>query len=277
VSTLPERWVRLYTAGLPPAVRDARCDEIASDVFEHCAHRDATHHAVRLELAGRTLRGAAGDLLWRYEEGRAMRSHRSDEAGRPTGLQVAWATLTQAWFTPIAALVALFDILMAVGIAFDENSKMPGQLIGPLLMVLLAIGIITGLWMRWRSQFDDAATPIRDTVNAPRSVLKHRFLLVAAVVAIAAGLVIVSPVLLVAGILTLALTGLLAFRRGRDAREGAPPAPRRASPVLADVLIIVGTFPALALWWMIVPALLALIVIAGVIGTGPRLRRAAAT
>ena len=206
-----------------------------------------------------------------------MRTQRRDEAGRPTGLQAAWATVTQAWFTPIAALVALFDIVMAVGIAFDENSKMPGQLIGPLLMALLAIGIITGLWIRWRSQFDDAATPVRDTANARRSMLKLRFLLVAAVVAIAAGLVVVAPLLLVAGILTLVLTGLLAFRRGREAREGAPPAPRRASPVLADVLIIVGTFPALGLWWMIVPALLALIVIAGVIGTGPRLRRAPAT
>jgi hypothetical protein len=46
--------------------------------------------------------------------------------------------------------------------------------------------------------------------------------------------------------------------------------------VLADVLIIVGTLPALGLWWMIVPAILALIVIGGVLGTGQRLRGATA-
>jgi hypothetical protein len=275
VSTLPERWVRLYTAGLPADVRDARRDEIASDVFEHRAHRDATNRAVRLELAGRTLRGAAGDLLWRYEEGKAMRMQRRDDAGRPTGLQAAWATLTQAWFTPIAALVALFDILMAVGVAFDENSKMPGQLIGPVLMLLLAIGILTGLWIRWRSQFDDDTdTPARDTSR--RTVLATRCLVVLGIAAITIGAGLVeSLALVVVGALTLVLAGLLALRRRRDARDGVVRA-RRASPVLADVLIVVGTLPALGLWWMIVPAILALIVIGGVIGTGPRLRRAPA-
>jgi uncharacterized membrane protein YidH (DUF202 family) len=277
MSTLPERWVRLYTLGLPADLRDARRAEIASDVFEHRADRDAPDRALRLELAGRTLRGAVGDLLWRYEERRAMSSHRRNDAGRPTGLHAAWATVTQAWFTPIAVLVALFDLLMAVGIAFDENSKMPGQLIGPVLMVLLAIGLLTGLWLRWRSQFDDAALSTRDTPNPRRNVFTTRALAVLGVVAIIAGGA-VSLMLVVVGVLTLVLVGLLAFRRRRDADEGVQPVPRRrTSPVLADVLIIVGTLPALALWWMIVPAVLALVVIGGVLGTGPGLRRAPAT
>jgi hypothetical protein len=91
VSTLPERWVRLYTVGLPAGVRDARRAEIASDVFEHRAHRDAPDRALRIELAGRTLRGAVGDLLWRYEEGRAMRSHRHEEAGRGSHPSPCWS------------------------------------------------------------------------------------------------------------------------------------------------------------------------------------------
>ena len=41
---------------------------------------------------------------------------------------------------------------------------------------------------------------------------------------------------------------------------------------LADGLIIVGTFPALAMFWMIVPPILALVVIGGVLGTSPKLR-----
>jgi hypothetical protein len=43
---------------------------------------------------------------------------------------------------------------------------------------------------------------------------------------------------------------------------------------LADALIVVGTLPALALFWMAIPPLLALAVIGGVLGTSPRLRAA---
>jgi hypothetical protein len=106
-------------------------------------------------------------------------------------------------------------------------------------------------------------------------VLTTWALVVCAVVAITVGAV-VSLTLLVAGVLMLVLVGLLGFSRSRRSRESAPPPARRASPVLADVLIIVGTLPALGLWWMIVPAILALIVIGGVLGTGQRLRGATA-
>lgn len=43
---------------------------------------------------------------------------------------------------------------------------------------------------------------------------------------------------------------------------------------VADALIIVGTLPALALFWMVIPPLLALAVIVGVLGASPRLRAA---
>lgn len=46
--------------------------------------------------------------------------------------------------------------------------------------------------------------------------------------------------------------------------------------MLADVLIIIGTLPALGLFWMVFPTILALLVIGGVLGTGPGTRRRAA-
>ena len=49
---------------------------------------------------------------------------------------------------------------------------------------------------------------------------------------------------------------------------------RRHGLVLADALVIVGVLPAIGLFWMVIPPILALIVIAGVIGTGVRPRRA---
>jgi hypothetical protein len=64
--------VHVYTRGLDADVRDARRAEIDSDIFEHqqigTNHRQ---HRTGAAIAGRTLRGALGDLAWRREE-RAM-------------------------------------------------------------------------------------------------------------------------------------------------------------------------------------------------------------
>jgi hypothetical protein len=60
MSSFSERWVRLYTRGLPADVVDARGDEIASDVFEQGANNGASERGVRMAIAGRTLRGLAG-------------------------------------------------------------------------------------------------------------------------------------------------------------------------------------------------------------------------
>jgi hypothetical protein len=77
---LAKRWARLYTRGLDPDVRDARRAEIDSDIFEQ--QQSATDHAqhrIGAAIAGRTLRGALGDIAWRREE-RAMSQIR---AGAP--------------------------------------------------------------------------------------------------------------------------------------------------------------------------------------------------
>jgi hypothetical protein len=45
---------------------------------------------------------------------------------------------------------------------------------------------------------------------------------------------------------------------------------------VADTFLILGTLPALAMFWMIVPTVLAIAVICGVLGAGPT-RRPAST
>ena len=71
---LPERWVRVYTVGLPRETRAERRDEIASDVYEQCAtNGHGSARRVRAAVVGRTLRGMPGDVLWRVEEGHAMK------------------------------------------------------------------------------------------------------------------------------------------------------------------------------------------------------------
>ena len=65
---LVRAWVRFYTAGLPPGLRDARREEIDADLWEH-AHeaamklQDGPPLATHLLL--RWLLGLPDDLLWR--------------------------------------------------------------------------------------------------------------------------------------------------------------------------------------------------------------------
>jgi hypothetical protein len=56
-------WTYLYTFGLPSEVRDRRCAEIESDLWESEHDPDIPRHAPVLRL----LRGLPADLLWRLE------------------------------------------------------------------------------------------------------------------------------------------------------------------------------------------------------------------
>ena len=280
----PERWVGMYTRGLPPETREARLEEIASDVHDHCASSaDANGRGVRAAVVGRTLRGVPGDVMWRFEEGRAVKQHRRANSDHPTGLRAAWATVTQSWFTPLAVVVGLTDIAFAIWVVLDPDGKMPGQVIGPILLVGFATAMFTGLWLRWRANLGAAPVLSVDGLRANRRSTILVFLAAVSIVAIAVVVVISgSLVALLVGGLTL-VGVIVAARRGREPSPAKTVCvPERGSwgaaaqpTVLADVLIIVGTLPALALFWFIVPALFAIVVIAGVVGTGPRARRVA--
>ncbi|MEO6204173.1 MAG: hypothetical protein ABIO67_02145, partial [Mycobacteriales bacterium] len=135
---ITQRWVRLYTAGLPDQIRTTRRDEIASDVYEQLAevHCSAERRQVRREVVGRTVRGAVDDLVWRREVAREMERTRLR------------AALTQAWWAPLAALVLLFNIGLAVGVLADDASTMPGRVVGPILVLLSASAMAVGLFVR---------------------------------------------------------------------------------------------------------------------------------
>ncbi len=262
-------WVRTYTRGLPDEVWVARRAEIESDVHEH-----RSTGARGAAIVGRTLRGVPADVVWRREEQGAVDAIN----GRLTGVQALWATATQSWFTPLAVLLGLFNMLGAATVLFAiDDSKGAGRVVGPVILVILSGAMFAGLRLRWRAgqpaTVVDGATavePERVTVRARIARGVITLLGVAAIVFGAMG----SGFLLIAGVLALAGVVSIAVRRHR-AR-----APRRSAGTehiaLADVLIIIGTLPALALWWLIIPAVLALAVIGGVIGTGPGTRRRAA-
>ena len=232
---ITQRWVRLYTAGLPEQIRTTRREEIASDVYEQLAeaHCSAERRQVRREVVGRTVRGAVDDLLWRREVARGMER---------TSIR---ATLTQAWWAPLAALVLLFDIGFAAFVLADDASTMPGRVVGPGLVLLCASALAVGLSVRVAGA----------TAHGPRHAPYAALVIVAAFVTAATiGRLVI---LVLAAVAIVAALAVLA--RGSVRSAG-----------VADALVLVGTLPALAMFWLVFPALLALAVIVGVLTSRPR-------
>lgn len=189
-----------------------------------------------------------------------------------TPLSDAWAVLTQAWFAPIAVLIGVFNLGSSVAIVLDDGSTMPGRVIGPIFMILFAIALFTGLRLRWRAGgMIDVRGPEAPSSTGERSQLAPLIivlvlalaLLTVGVSADAGSAYVVGLALLVSVCVIVGGTALVrTVRSSRPSSKGN----------LADALIVIGTLPALAFFWMIIPPLLAVAVIGGVLGTNPRLR-----
>jgi hypothetical protein len=264
-------WADRYTRGLPAEVRDRRRDEITSDVFEQL---HATSDERRTSVTWRTVRGIGADVAWRRQEMRAMRANAPEP--HESHLRNAWAVVTQRWFAPVAVLVMLFDLLFAIAVINEDGSN-SGQVIGPILLTLCAVVIGTGLWLRWR-----AVKAIAKRVAGPGEPLR---VVGTRTIAVLLGVLGVTLVLLLVGVSTgrpvvffaaLAIfVGCAVYFGGRAVVRALSSSDLAAKAGLADGLIIVGTFPALAMFWMVVPPVLALLVIGGVLGTSPKVRPAA--
>jgi hypothetical protein len=263
-------WTDRYTRGLPDDARERRRHEIESDVFDQLR---AAPDERPSSVTWRTVRGIPADVAWRRHELRAMRAN----APQPheSRWRNAWAVVTQRWFAPVAVMVIVFDLLFAIAVV--KEGKGSGRILGPVLLVLCAAAIAIGLRLRWRTVRVITSRPA--PINGARRAVSNRTiaaLFVALGIALALLVIGVSTgsasVFFVAlgcsAIAALAFGGRAVVRalRSSDAADRAG---------LADGLVIVGTFPALAMFWMIVPPILALVVIGGVLGTSPKLRPAA--
>jgi TonB family protein len=58
-------WTRIYTWGLPAALREARREEIESDLWESAHDAQMTQSEVVMQMLMRTILGAMDDLAWR--------------------------------------------------------------------------------------------------------------------------------------------------------------------------------------------------------------------
>jgi hypothetical protein len=108
VQLLTRAWTAAYTAGLDPNEGLSRCDEVASDLYEHaaCARVSGTSElAIASQVAGRLGRGVLADIAWRLERGRL------GEVAVKTGGAAPMPWLTTAFL--ISAALALSGLAVA--------------------------------------------------------------------------------------------------------------------------------------------------------------------
>jgi TonB family protein len=67
-------WTRIYTWRLPPAIRDARREEIESDLWESAHDMEMTQRALVIQMVMRLGRGIPDDLAWRSTQVTVPRS-----------------------------------------------------------------------------------------------------------------------------------------------------------------------------------------------------------
>ncbi len=155
-----ERWMGVYTAGLPPVARDERARELRSDLWEQL--HDPEQRKSR-QLISRLARGIPADLLWRVE----TRYHLG-------GLMTGTAILATRIGSVIAALGAAFWLFWAV----TWRSAVSGG-----LAALFAV-IAAALW--WAGTTPDARDRSRRLVVGS-AVVTVGIVIVAAFLTVGAG------------------------------------------------------------------------------------------
>jgi putative membrane protein len=106
-ATLTRRWVRLYTAGLSPEVRDARRAEIESDLWENSSDSEET----RRQVLGRLLLGMPADLSWRLEQRGAQRDTAKSDKGILRRRGTVLKTVKERWLVGLTVLGVGFTMV----------------------------------------------------------------------------------------------------------------------------------------------------------------------
>ena len=153
-------WVRLYTSGLPPELRDARRDEVDDDLW--CEHEEAaeagrSRRALGADLVLRLLFGIPADISWRL----TRRRHSAPGLDRSPST----STSILGVFAIVAGLG--LGILLTLSVWFSDaiwtgGGPPVGLVVGDLVMAAVAF-IAAAIGLAWR--FQDRVSPL-GTVGA---------------------------------------------------------------------------------------------------------------
>lgn len=143
-------WVRLYTAGLPPGLRDSRREEIDADLWEQAHDADtglrkgpplATH------LLFRMLLGVPDDMMWR------LAHIRTGDGGREGVMEQArdYRTMTLTAGVVAAVLIGALLINTVTGEIEHERQTDLAYHIGYGIMMMVygpigLVAIVGGFW-----------------------------------------------------------------------------------------------------------------------------------
>lgn len=113
-------WTRMYTGRLEPVVRDARCTEIDSDLWEHArtaGSAAADQRRVAGQMLARCLLGIAADLSWRAQM--------AADSGRPAkeGISMNERVKENWWIpapVPLIGLGLFTALIMVVGDGYES-------------------------------------------------------------------------------------------------------------------------------------------------------------
>jgi hypothetical protein len=89
-------WTRLYTRNVPPALRDARRQEVASDLWESAHDPDVQGPRLPFQILARLIIGVADDVRWRFEHvegGLHARRRRLAFAVGAAGMLALWIAI----------------------------------------------------------------------------------------------------------------------------------------------------------------------------------------
>ena len=156
--SLTRLWLRWYTAGLPPQLRQDRRCEITSDMAEHSSSRMADgwgSRRIARERLTRTLLGVPADLRWRREVLVAPWTT------APRGpLRAAWTWTRDEWPTlagiALGAFYLVFSLYVAGLGAFEEApvlrlfsvDELSGRTVGAAFVFLIGLGVIVASFAR---------------------------------------------------------------------------------------------------------------------------------
>jgi hypothetical protein len=128
-------WIRLYTLGLPPTIREERRAELDSDLWEEW-HQGSVRGLDALSKATsmwtRWLLGIPDDLAWRVELMLRQASPGSESKGRLVGLSAG-----------VVVAIALVLVIVAINtVQYNEGTQPSGEAASILLLLACGIAVV---------------------------------------------------------------------------------------------------------------------------------------
>jgi len=129
-------WTRLYTAGLPAAVRDTRRAEVESDLWESLLDATGSRH-----ILARLALGVVDDLTWSLTQmDTSTRASAKWSVGSLVVFASTWLWLTSApdsvvireslWAFPAAIVLHLLGLVLFVGLRLALDLRLAGWAFG---------------------------------------------------------------------------------------------------------------------------------------------------